>query len=214
MQTSRPIPLLPPRPNIIRAVLCSLERIKREQTDQIQRDKPYRHIREPAVPRHQVLQAGERALAHRLAGLRRAAERAAFGGESSGRGASAACVGGGFADSGGERGRVGAADGFDYGFGLDDEEGGHAVGGLAVFLLFFSSLVCSADAQYVCLVMGRNLRRYPVFLRDFLLRIHVHLDKLQFPGLGLLLGQGLEDGRNRFAGPAPIGVEIDDCVGG
>lgn len=59
-----------------------------------------------------------------------------------------------------------------------------------------------------------NLRRNAVLLCNLLLRVYVHLCELYAPRLGLLLGKCVKYGRNRFAGTAPVGVEVDDGVCG
>lgn len=50
--------------------------------------------------------------------------------------------------------------------------------------------------------------------RDILARIHVNLQELYLSGLGLLLGQRMEDGSNGLARTAPVGVEVYNVVCG
>lgn len=70
----------------------------------------------------------------------------------------------------------------------------------------FLATPCASEWVYV--------RRYAILLRYLLLRIDVDLDKLQFPRLCFLLSERLENRRDSLARPAPIGVEVYDCVRG
>ena len=58
------------------------------------------------------------------------------------------------------------------------------------------------------------LRTNPILLRNFLLGIYIHLDKLNPSRSRFFFGQGSENRGYGFAGAAPVGVEVDDCVGG
>ena len=60
--------------------------------------------------------------------------------------------------------------------------------------------------------MVAYLRANAVLLCNLLLTVHIHLDELHLARLGLLLCQTLEHGRDCFAWPAPVGVEVDNRV--
>lgn len=51
-----------------------------------------------------------------------------------------------------------------------------------------------------------------IFACHFLLAVDIDLDKLQLAWLRFLFRERLENGRNGFAGPAPVGVEVNNCI--
>lgn len=57
-------------------------------------------------------------------------------------------------------------------------------------------------------------RRNAIRPRDLPLIIHIDLAEHDLPGLALGGGELLEDGAYLLAWAAPVGIEVDDCVGG
>lgn len=62
--------------------------------------------------------------------------------------------------------------------------------------------------------LGQNIRRHAVLAGYLLLGIDIDLDKLHPSWFCFLLGEVLEDRRNRLAGPAPVSIEVDNGVRG
>lgn len=59
-----------------------------------------------------------------------------------------------------------------------------------------------------------NVRGNAIIARDLPLGIDVDFAEDDLARLALCAGELLEDGRDDLARAAPVGVEVDDCVGG
>lgn len=81
------------------------------------------------------------------------------------------------------------------------------VGILVAYLLVF----LSTNRNYVH-VVGGDLRRYSIFACNFLLRIDVDFNELEFSWSSLLFCKLLENRRNGFAWAAPVSIEVDNRV--
>lgn len=61
--------------------------------------------------------------------------------------------------------------------------------------------------------MGLNVRRHAIVARDLPLRVDIDFAEDDLAWFALCARELLEDGRDDLARPAPVGVEVDDCVG-
>lgn len=72
---------------------------------------------------------------------------------------------------------------------------------------------CREDVRLRLGEVEWNVRRDSIVAGDLALGVDVDFGEDDFAWFAFCVGQLLEDGRDDLAGPAPVGVEVDDGVG-